>query len=126
MLQRNWGLQGTIGGWALKAEQRITAAQLYAEFTTPAGSVFSVLVIMAPEDNIIVSNLTWAPAGQDPARLAVNVSQWVLDVGAPSSAGAPSAREAQICSKRGAPRANAGETRWGGPRRPGGSTGVPH
>ena len=42
-----------------------------------AGSTLEVTVIMAPEENVVVSTLAWSRAGSDPATLHLNVSAWV-------------------------------------------------
>lgn len=66
---------------AFAAQQRIGLAQLWTSWVTASGSVFETLTYMHPLLNAIVTNLTWSPAGTDPAELVANVSTWAVAAG---------------------------------------------
>jgi hypothetical protein len=70
-----------LGPFKIRAEQHITNATLRTIATTAAGSTLETTTFMAPEENVIITSMSWIAAGADPKTLTINVSAWVYAVG---------------------------------------------
>lgn len=73
---------GTTPLPAFSATQTIANATLSARFSTPSnGSVVSVLIVH-PEQDVAVTNVSYAPSAGDPPTLVLEFATWVLGNGA--------------------------------------------
>jgi len=67
---------GLTGPLSYSAWQAIGSGTIGSNWTTVNGGVFSTIHFMHPVDNVIVSELSWAPASGDPAQVNANISTW--------------------------------------------------
>jgi hypothetical protein len=72
------------------AEQRIMEATIYTRANTGTGSTLETLTYIHPEENQLVTDLTYTAVGGDPATLNLGVTVWAYTNGKMASAGTES------------------------------------